>query len=150
MSARAAKAPSHPGRLAILAVLLLLALAWGATLIYLKIPRERLVVPDEKAAAAALLAQKLSGPSYFQAPPLDAKTRRVIEVTHPGESGPLLTEAEARTQVARIVRERGFDAGKAARLHGLIDQLAQPSTSRVVGEPVINLLRLNLALDELR
>lgn len=54
------------------------------------------------------------------------------------------------TQVERVVTERQLDADGAAKVRRLIDQLATPPRSRMTGEDSINLLRLNLALDEIR
>ncbi|MCE9611107.1 MAG: potassium-transporting ATPase subunit C [Chthoniobacter sp.] len=101
--------------------------------------RDRLLIPDEKAVAAAMLEKKLSGPGYFSA---------TSDTDDPRE--PKITVDDAKAQVARVVSERHLDAEHAAKLNELIDRLSEPATSRIVGEATVNLLRLNLALDAQR
>ena len=101
-------------------------------------------IPDEKAAAAALLAQKLSGPRYFQLPAASGPNALA-----PG--GEIRISAEqARAQIDRVARERNLSTEQAKTLADLIDRLVEPPTSRMVGDSTVNLLRLNLALDELQ
>jgi len=73
-----------------------------------------------------------------------------LRLNPPADGEPQISVADARTQVVGIVKERQFDPDHAAKLDALIDRLAEPSPSRMTGEATINLLRLNLALDELR
>lgn len=109
--------------------------------------RENLVIPDEKAAAASLLATQFSGPRYFQVPSGDMRdaTGVVVQAT----TEPHITTEVARGQVERIVKERDRTADQKARLNELIDRLTEQPSSRLVGAEHINLLRLNLALDAL-
>ena len=133
----------HPKLGTAFVVLLLAALAVGGTLLLQRSQSQRLPIPDEKAVAADLLAQKLTGPRYFQ--------RTAPERTPQIRGGALtITVDEATAQVERVVTERHLDAKDAAKVRQLIDQLATPPRSRMTGEDSINLLRLNLALDELR
>ena len=106
--------------------------------------RDSLVIPDEKAAAATLLDEKLSGPRYFH--PSSAEGR----VSHFSGGELRISLEDVRSQVDRVVQERQFDAEQRMEIEKLIQRLAEPSASRIIGEPSVNLLRLNLALDELR
>jgi K+-transporting ATPase ATPase C chain len=56
----------------------------------------------------------------------------------------------ARSQVDRIVKERQMSPDATAKLHALLDRLTEEPKPRLAGEPQVNLLRLNLALDELK
>ncbi|MDE3010268.1 MAG: potassium-transporting ATPase subunit KdpC [Pseudomonadota bacterium] len=58
---------------------------------------------------------------------------------------PHLSIAGARFQVARVARVRGLPADQVQRL---VDRTAQPRQPGLPGEPTVNVLLLNLALDE--
>ncbi len=96
-------------------------------------------IPDEKAAAQALLEEKLSGPRYFQCGEPAAELTR-----------PYITPAQAREQLDRVVTERKLDTAGRARVEALIQELTEPSPSRMVGTERLNSLKLNLALDEMK
>lgn len=102
------------------------------------------VIPDEEAAAFKLLAQKMSGPRYFQ-----PNASRTNQPSHGGTADPRISVADARLQMKRIAAERNLGPETETKLNALIERLTEPPRSRVVGEPEVNLLRLNLALDEL-
>jgi hypothetical protein len=120
---------------------------WGVSTWLRSMNSQRVAIPDERKAAAELLARKLSGPGYFRVPP--GGTRDAAGVTVETATEPHVSTSAARSQVAEIVKARAMSAGQEAKVQALIDQLAEKPSSRVVGEDHVNLLRLNLALDAL-
>jgi len=62
---------------------------------------------------------------------------------------PHISPEEARFQMNRITRTRGFDKNGENELHKLIDKYIEPRDFVVLGEPRINVLKLNVALDSL-
>jgi K+-transporting ATPase ATPase C chain len=58
---------------------------------------------------------------------------------------PHISPANARLQVPRVARERGVAEADVARL---VDRFTDGATLGVLGEPRVNVLQLNLALDE--
>lgn len=121
---------------------------WGLSTVLRSFSADTLVLPDEKVAAARLLAKQLSGPRYFEVPAGDM--RDVDGVTVPSSPEPHITVVAARSQVERIAKERHLDAEGTARVESLIQSLTETPSSRLIGSDHINLLRLNLALDELK
>lgn len=62
---------------------------------------------------------------------------------------PHITPAAARYQVGRIATARHLDGKTKTDIFLLIDKLTEPPTFGLLGEPRINVLLLNLALDSL-
>jgi hypothetical protein len=99
--------------------------------------RNEIPIPDEKAAAMALLVEKLSGPRYFNAP----------AGGNQDPDGPWIGVEEVRLQEDRVIRERHWGQSQRDELDRLISQLSEPRPARMVGGYRIPLERLNLALD---
>jgi K+-transporting ATPase c subunit len=137
-------------RIEVVLIFFLLGLAIGAIWLLDSPRHQQFAIPDEKAVAAALLNEKLSGPRYFHSTPPAAEDRRLNEVAQLQGDEPRISATDARAQVDRVAQERQFTAEQTERLRKLIDRLVESSPSRMVGEASINLLRLNLALDELQ
>jgi hypothetical protein len=94
-------------------------------------------IPNEKAAALALLEEKLSGPRYFKAPVTGNKD----------PDGLWIKIEQVRLQEERVILERHWDQRQREELERLISQISEPEPSRMVGGYRIPLDRLNLALD---
>jgi len=83
-----------------------------------------------------------------QADPGNSSAVPVDLVTASGSGlDPDISPAAARYQVSRVARLRGLQA---STVQSLVDAQTQPRQWGVLGEPRVNVLRLNLALDRLR
>jgi K+-transporting ATPase ATPase C chain len=83
---------------------------------------------------------------------LSADTEVPAEMLAASGSGadPHISPGSARMQAARIARSRGWNESQAAELLSLIDRAVEPPHFGLFGEPAINVLLLNLALDTLQ
>jgi len=62
---------------------------------------------------------------------------------------PHISPAAARMQIERVAKARSFDADQKAKLAVLVNHSIEGPQLGVLGEPRVNVLLLNLALDEL-
>jgi hypothetical protein len=90
--------------------------------------REQFVIPNEKAVAADLLNQKLSGAHYFQVC-LTWTGVHATEQAPPGDGERGSALPRQRSKLEESVKVREFDPERAAKLEKLIDRLAEPSSS---------------------
>ena len=63
---------------------------------------------------------------------------------------PHISPQAARFQIARVAQARHFAAEQQQRLAQLVEQSIEPPQLGFLGEPRVNVLKLNLALDALR
>jgi potassium-transporting ATPase KdpC subunit len=91
-------------------------------------------------AERAAAYRELNGLPADAAVPVDAVTASASGLD------PHITPANADLQVARVARERDLPE---AQVRGLVAQSTEGRTVFILGEPRVNVLRLNLALDEL-
>ena len=132
----------------VIGAVVLVALILGITEIKESRQRDGLVIPDEKTVAVERLVEMLTGPRYFLMAPGEAMdSAGVVSASAPS---PHISPTSARRQVERIAKERNFSPETTAKIHKLIERLSEAPKSRGVGKDHVNLLRLNLALDELK
>jgi K+-transporting ATPase ATPase C chain len=63
---------------------------------------------------------------------------------------PHISPESARLQIDRIANARGFSKEQKARLAALVEQSVEPPQLGFLGEPRVNVLRLNLALNQIQ
>lgn len=91
-----------------------------------------------KAVQARIDALKAADPDNTAPIPVDLVTYSASGLD------PQISPAAARYQVNRVARLRGLDP---ARVQQLVDQFSEGRTFGLLGEPRVNVLQLNLALD---
>ena len=131
-----------------------------------------LLVQDGRVIGSSLIAQPFTSDRYFHPRPsavdfnaqasggsnlgpTSRKLRDRIAAERPGSrdavttsgSGldPHISPENARSQIARVAHARGVDP---ARVRALVDQHTEERFLGIYGEPRVNVLVLNLALDE--
>ncbi|HEU4618425.1 MAG TPA: potassium-transporting ATPase subunit KdpC [Gammaproteobacteria bacterium] len=94
----------------------------------------------EAAVRGRIAALRAAAPDNADAVPIDL-------VTASGSGlDPHISPAAAEYQLARVARARGLDE---AKVRELVREATEGRTFGVLGEPRVDVLRLNLALDEL-
>ena len=91
--------------------------------------------------------------------------RQILLKSDPGASGevppellyasgsgldPHISPAAALYQVDRVMKARQIDSTRKSEIIGLIDRLTEKRTLLLLGEPRVNVLKLNLELDRIR
>jgi K+-transporting ATPase ATPase C chain len=104
-------------------------------------PWEGFEKPDDVQVARERLSREFAGPRYFQ---------KTAGSESPDLPFPFIATPDAHTQIEGILTARALPAVSREPLDKLVDSLAEPSPSRVVGAERVNVLQLNLALDEMR
>jgi potassium-transporting ATPase KdpC subunit len=135
--------PRRASRVLLWILLGVLFLAPIAFNIYNYIARRGSGLPDEKTAIMQLLAQKFTGPGYFQTDESSAATPLSANRVY-------ISATSAKAQLAKVSAERKLAAADITRLKDIIERMTEPSPSRAVGDERVNLLLLNLALDALQ
>lgn len=95
----------------------------------------------EAAVKARVEALRAADPGNTAPVPVDLVTASASGLD------PHISMAAARYQAPRVARERGLSVKDVQRL---IEDHAEPTDLRVLGEPRVNVLKLNLALDRAR
>ena len=119
--------------------LFLAPIAWN---IHDHLTRVPVVIPDEQIAGLNLLAEKFTGPRYFQPDTTESNSAAVPEKYY-------ISIASAKRQLESIAMERKLTADQISRLNAVIEKITELPPSRVTGQNSVNVLRLNLALDEM-
>lgn len=137
------------------------------------------IIQDGKLIGSDLLAQKFESPRYFWPRPsasdfgtvpsgasnkgptsadlkksIDERRAKFgsdapVDLLTSSASGldPHISPEAARSQIPRIAAERKMSIQK---ITALVDQSIEPPQLEFLGEPKVNILRLNLALDQVR
>jgi potassium-transporting ATPase KdpC subunit len=92
------------------------------------------------ARLVARVAASTSGYDAMAPVPADAVT------TSASGLDPHITPANARNQIARVAEARGQDV---ARIEAVLDEITEAPLLGIFGEPRVNVLALNLALDRM-
>ena len=105
--------------------------------------------PDDSRASAALEARVKSSVAEFRRENPDYRGTVPADLPTASASGldPHISPASAEAQVARVAAARGMSQ---AAVKALVGRYTEDRFAGVLGEPRVNVLRLNLALDAVR
>lgn len=104
-----------------------------------ELPWEGFSPPDDIKVARQLLSNQFTGPRYFA----------FVEEPEPLDF-PYISVSSADSQIGGILSARSLPSEVAETIRKLIDKLAIHPSSRLAGTDRINVLKLNLALDEMK
>jgi K+-transporting ATPase ATPase C chain len=156
-----------------------LAMTGVAQLLFPKQANGSRIIENGKVVGSDLIAQKFESPRYFWPRPSSADYATVpsgasnkgptsadlkksiderrakfgndapVDLLTASGSGldPHISPEAARSQVTRVAAARNMSIQK---ISALVDQTIEPPQLGVLGEPRVNVLKLNLALDQLR
>ena len=159
-------------------VLYPLTVTLAARLVFPKQADGSLIYDGDKITGSSLLAQKFESPTYFRPRPSGAdyatmasgatnkgptsadlvkaidERRKTLGEAAPADlltasgSGldPHISPEAARFQIARVAAARKLQADQ---ISALVEKFIEPSQFGILGEPRVNILALNLALDQL-
>lgn len=90
--------------------------------------------------------------SFREANGLATNTPVPAEMVFASGSGldPDISPTAARLQINRVAQARHFSAAETQKLVALVERSVEPPQFGFLGEPRVNVLKLNLALDSLR
>jgi K+-transporting ATPase ATPase C chain len=131
----------YPGAVTVVAELLFPRQAGGS-----------LITRGGQVVGSRLIGQAFAAPYYFHSRPSvvseDGAQKGHIpaDMVTASASGldPHISPANALLQVSRVARERGADPGA---VRALVDRHTEGRQFGVLGEPAVNVLELNLAID---
>src|SRR6267378_1155785 len=105
------------------------------------------IVRDGKAVGSELIGQPFGAPKYFWSRPSGTSPYPYNASSSSGSNQGPLNPAAAEYQVARVARARGTTPD---RVRALVADSTERRQLGFLGEPRVNVLKLNLTLDALR
>jgi|SRR5579883_1098777 len=89
---------------------------------------------------------------FIKANGLDSNATVPVEMITASASGldPDISPEAARLQIGRVASARHFSAEQTEKLRQLVESMVTPPQFGILGEPRVNVLALNIALDSLK